>query len=223
MRSMEPVGSGPKYADTDTMSRAGAVVESVDDHDSNGRMHHMGRPRNKDMLFAVFLLNLAMLWFLSVSVIINAKDVKFFTFDWTRRLESTDGLRNMTQARENIALAYINNRKSDHFSLGEMMEEMYRNASCRPVRYDGGLSWMSHEVSPTCNCLRNLHVAYIKAVRPNNVGLDENDFKNPENVGNTTLIVTAMKEKCFDMVRPTQVRSLCWLAGWLSFFVACTL
>lgn len=55
-----------------------------------------------------------------------------------------------------------------------------------------------------CNCLRNLHVEYVKAVRPNGVPLDPPQLKAKEQ--NIADLRAAAYDKCFKSVRPTQVR-----------------
>ena len=47
------------------------------------------------------------------------------------------------------------------------MAQILERARCQPVMLDGSsgsgsLQWGPEEVSPMCNCLRNLHVQYIK-------------------------------------------------------------
>ncbi len=54
-----------------------------------------------------------------------------------------------------------------------------------------------------CNCLRNLHVEYVKAVRPNGVALTP-----PQLLAENQSIAdlrAAVRDKCFKSVRPTQV------------------
>lgn len=162
--------------------------------------------KNNDAHLVFFVLNAVLLWFLAITVLMNGADNKLFTFDWTRRLRSSDEAWNMTRARDDIMLAYKLNSNSSLFGLGTMMDEVLRNASCRPVYYDGGLSWSSREVSPTCGCLRNIHVEYIKAVRPNGTGLTVQNFKDNSTIEGVANITHAIHDRCFKFVRPTQVR-----------------
>lgn len=167
-----------------------------------------GAKRN-DTRLVYFLLNVALMWLLLASTIVNARDMRFFTFSWTRRLQSNDAWMNMSDAKEDITRMYHDNDDSSLVGLGRMMDTIFRNASCRPVLYDGGLDWMPHEVSPTCNCLRNIHVDYIKAVRPQGVGLSANQFRDPDTISKTKNTTNAMRARCFDSVRPTQVKTIC--------------
>ena len=61
------------------------------------------------------------------------------------------------------------------------------------------------QVSPTCNCVRNTHVEYVKAVTPNGIHLPESVMDNEQSKRNRLWISNRLKMECFQSLRHTQV------------------
>lgn len=150
--------------------------------------------------------NLILLATLAFSVIVNTQDAELFSFGWTYRLSSRD--LNMQHVQEQIAAKYLNNTNSSKVALGMMTDEILDMAHCKNAIYSSGLSWLAQDTSPTCNCLRNMHVEYIKAITPNGVGLNVTQMKNNDTNVKTQAVVRAINMKCFKAVRMTQVEHM---------------
>jgi hypothetical protein len=150
--------------------------------------------------------NLILLATLAFSVIVNTQDAELFSFGWTYRLSSRN--LNMQHVQEQIAAKYLNNTDSSKIALGMMTDEILDLAHCKDAIYSTGLSWQASDASPTCNCLRNLHVEYIKAITPNGVGLNVTQMKNNDTNNKTQAVVRAINMKCFKAVRMTQIEDM---------------
>jgi hypothetical protein len=160
---------------------------------------------NKDMLVVALIFNIALLNTFSFSLISSAADASLFSYGWTFRLGSKDPSANMQEARASITKMYSENRLSSKAALGDMLDNIYKVAQCRSAAYDGGLQWSPGEVSPTCNCLRNMHVEYIKSVTPMGVNLTSAEMANNDTAVKTSAVITAIQKKCFNAIRHTQV------------------
>jgi hypothetical protein len=169
-------------------------------------MHESTRlASNKDMLLAALIFNIALLNTFSLSVVTNTKDAAMFSYGWTFRLGSKDKGSDMVSAMDTISNMYTGNRNSERPALGTMLDRIFEVAKCNPLSYDGGLQWRPEEISPTCNCLRNMHVEYVKSVNPAGLGLNITEMANTDTVTKTKVVVAAIKKKCFSAIRHTQV------------------
>lgn len=118
---------------------------------------------------------------------------------------SKDERHDMSRTVAEIVSMYKDNRNSTPEYLGSMLDDVFFKAGCMPVDYDGGLRWDPGDVSPSCTCLRNLHVEYFKAVRPNNMGLLPTEMGSDESKNKLLNFTLAVENKCFRLVRHTQV------------------
>jgi hypothetical protein len=167
----------------------------------------MTETKNRDMLAAALIFNLALVNLLAISVAANLEDASLFTYGWTQRLDSRHPSSDMADAREAISKMYIDNKISSRQELGSMLLKIFEAANCKPVVYDASLVWSAADVSPTCNCLNNMHLEYIKSVNPNGVNLTAIEMANNDTKMKTEIVVQAIKKKCFDAIRHTQVAS----------------
>lgn len=163
-------------------------------------------PVNRDMLLVALLFNLALLNTFSLSTVTNVGDAALFSYGWTFRLDSKHASADMSSAKGTILKMYEDNRISGRAELGTMLDTMFDLAKCKPAAYDGGLQWSAEEVSPTCNCIRNIHVEYVKSVNPNGVGLTPVEMGNDDTKAKTKAVMAAIDKKCFSAIRHTQVR-----------------
>jgi hypothetical protein len=161
--------------------------------------------KNKDMLAAAVIFNVALINVLAISVAVNLQDTKLFTYGLTYRLNSRDPLQDMASARDTISNMYLDNKFSDKVKLGLMLDNIHKVAQCNTVEFDGGLRWNAGDVSPTCNCLTNMHIEYIKSVNPLGIGLNEAEMLNADTKNKTEAVVKAVQKKCFNAIRHTQV------------------
>lgn len=157
--------------------------------------------------FISLVINLLLLFTLSVTVLTNLEDAGMFSFGWTYRLNTNDASVDMNAAREAIRTAYAANTDSSLDHLGSMLDDFYDLARCKPALYDGGLEWSAGEISPTCNCVRNMHVEYVKSVRPAGEGLNRTAMNSTDTRDKVQKVTRALDLKCFTAVRHTQVRT----------------
>jgi hypothetical protein len=119
----------------------------------------------------------------------------------------------MTGFAADLDAMYANTTDLSQQRMGKVMDFILASARCQPVMLGAedssssstSLRWTAEEVSPMCNCLRNYHVEYIKAVRPNGVPLTPQQLDTVEMRVNITAIRVAVQDKCFKSVRATQV------------------
>lgn len=157
----------------------------------------------KDRLAVLVLLNLTLGIIATVIAYQYIDEAKLFTFEWTERLHPADDRLNMTGFAKELDMMYNTSRNFSVENLGTIMGFILKRARCQPVMLDASLRWGQEGVSPLCNCLRNYHVAYVKAVKPH--GPYVTPEKLQEMSHNITLIRDAVQGKCFNSLRPTQV------------------
>lgn len=160
---------------------------------------------NKDYLFFAFILNLALVWTLGFSMATSGDGATMFSFAWTYRMDSRDSRANMSHASEQIQDMYLKNVDSNISHVSSMLEKAYGLAGCRQAVYEGNMEWRQWEISPTCNCIRNLHVGYMNAVWPNRTKLDPVAMDNEDSKQKKEALRKAIDTKCFKLVRHTQV------------------
>lgn len=165
----------------------------------------MTHKNNRDMLVAALIFNIALLNLFTITVVTNTEDASLFSFGWTFRLTSKDPYADMSAAKGVITDMYVNNRISNPQMLGAMLDDIFAIAKCKPAVYDGGLEWNAEEASPTCNCLRNMHVEYIKSVNPNGKNLTTPEMGNDDTKVKTAAVVKVIERKCFEAIRHSQV------------------
>jgi len=174
-------------------------------YDSNGQVTpEFAKKNRRDDLAAYLLLNMCLLVALCISALVGLDDSKMFSFGWTYRLGIKDSRANMYAAGVEISNMYCINRNSSPERLAQMLGEAYHKASCKQSMYEGGIEWSEREASPTCNCLRNMHVQYAKAVNPDGVRLKPTEF-------NTTRVEAATNStyfNCFVALRNTQLEGM---------------
>jgi len=164
---------------------------------------------NRDFLLVAFVLNMAMVWTVGITLAVDREDVPMLSFGWTFRLPSNDERFNMSRASENIVNMYKENTiGTAHTNIGaqalaNMLDSSLSHAGCKHAIADGSLTWRQSEISPTCNCLRNTHIAYVTAVNPVVLGL--NQSKDATERDKIDTIVASIPKKCFMWVRHTQV------------------
>jgi hypothetical protein len=158
----------------------------------------------KDSVVAYLLLNIALTLAISIAVISDTENAKMFSYSWTWRVGRDKDYGSMAGAGLAVHEDYRNNNDTSPGAMGTLLDRSYSAARCMPVAYDGAIQWSERQVSPTCNCIRNLHVDYARIVNPSNLqnvtGLDVNE---------TLLMIKAsVFEKCFKRVRHTQVKRI---------------
>ena len=158
---------------------------------------------NRDFLLVAFVLNMAMVWTVGITLAVDRQDVPMLSFAWTFRLPSTDERFNMSDASEKISKMYHENTQTSAQALSNILDSSLSHAGCKHAIADGGLTWRQSEISPTCNCLRNTHIAYVTAVNPVVLGL--NQSKDATERDKIDTIVASIPKKCFMWVRHTQV------------------
>ena len=166
-----------------------------------------------DRQFVLFMLNLSVALVLLVSVLVSQPETTLFTFEWTERLYADDDSLKLNEVALKIDRLYDNNTNFTSSNMGIMMDTILRGARCDPVALGSAASsssvsgpslhWGSHEVSPMCNCLRNVHVEYVKTVSPGGVPVPAANLTALQ--PNITSYRNDIKDKCFKKVRPTQV------------------
>lgn len=167
--------------------------------------------QHRDVLVVMLALNFSLMYTLATSLYLNSGDGKEFKFFWTYRLPVNDQRANMTAAKDQIMNAYLSNRDTSLPRLAAMLEDAYDAARCHPTEYVSGtgFSWGREQVSPTCLCLRNMHVEYVKGCRVpdgrGNIGLTPEQMGTPETIKNVTAVANAVRDRCFQHVRPTQI------------------
>ena len=124
-----------------------------------------------------------------------------FSFGWSNRIIETPG-------RDAVATMYKDNKNTSNAKLEQILKDSLDLALCRPVTYNGGLQWQPEEVSPTCNCLRNMHVEYVKSVTPGGVQLPEEVMNTAQSKLNSLWISNRLKTECFQNLRHTQVLTM---------------
>ena len=144
-----------------------------------------------------------MVWTVGITLAVDREDVPMLSFGWTFRLPSNDERFNMSRASENIVNMYKENTNISAQVLANMLDQSLSHAGCKHAIADGGLTWRQSEISPTCNCLRNTHIAYVTAVNPVVLGL--NQSKNATEREKIDAIIASIPKKCFNWVRHTQV------------------
>lgn len=159
----------------------------------------------KDGLMFQFIMNVALLFLAIISVTVNRSECKLFTYRWTARLTGLEDYSNMTAAAETIQEMYAENQDSSSDHLGMMMDQIFSLSRCEPAIFGGELQWDQAGASPTCNCLRNIHLEYVKAVRPNGIGMLPEHFNETDNRVRVDQSVAKIKERCFTSLRNTQV------------------
>lgn len=160
---------------------------------------------NKDYLFFAFILNMALVWTLGFSVATSGDDITLFSFAWTYRMDALDSRVSMSYASEQIQSMYLTNVNAEIPHVSSMLERAYDLAGCSEAVYEGDMEWRQWEISPTCNCIRNLHVGYMTAVWPNQTKLNENEMKNKDTMEKKEALKKAIDQKCFKLIRHTQV------------------
>ncbi len=159
--------------------------------------------RNKNFLLVYFVLNLALVWTVGITLGLARDVIPMLSFPWTFRIPSSDAKFNMTNASEVITTMYKANRDTSAQNLEKMLQTSLSMAGCKHAIQDGQLQWRQSEISPTCNCLRNHHVAYVAATHP--ALLDLQTKLSEEEEMKLQAIRDATHKKCFEWVRHTQV------------------
>ncbi len=129
--------------------------------------------------------------------------LKFMTMKWTTRSSKVRG-ESLDTMFKGIETLYKTNKDTTPEGLTSVAEQAFKTAGCLVTTFDGQISWKASEVSPTCHCLRNWHLAYIKAVTPQGKRLLTQEMTDSSD--ELTTMVQKMKRRCFDAIRGTQVR-----------------
>lgn len=87
----------------------------------------------------------------------HLNEARLFSFGWTHRMK-------LGNSAQNITTTYYENLDTSHAHLEDMLHKTMETAYCKPVDYGGHLTWKADDVSGLCQCLRNAHYEYTKAV-----------------------------------------------------------
>ena len=83
------------------------------------------KPIKRDGLLILFLINLAMLLTLILSIAVDQQAMRLFTYKWTGRLTGMEEGFNMTASAERIKNAFLDNTNSSPQKLGELLDDAY--------------------------------------------------------------------------------------------------
>lgn len=115
--------------------------------------------------------------------------------------------------RDSISAMYRDNNDTSVERLDWMLKYSLDAAMCKDVVFNGELQWRRSDVSPTCNCLRNVHREYIDSVVPRGIHLNVSTMTTKDSVLNKLWISNRVRIECFQNIRHTQVngRRVCWM------------
>lgn len=154
-------------------------------------------------LMSLMVFSIFMLWTFALTVFVNIHDAHYFSYAWTQRdlLEP---------AKYSVAKMYADNRNTSAVHLGYMLDTSFEAAGCKSVIYgsDDLFHWEEEDASPTCNCLRNVHAEYVKAVTPNGYPLTVQVMSSPSGVTNSSWVASKIRSECFQNVRHSQVEQM---------------
>lgn len=153
---------------------------------------------HRRMVTGTMILSILLLYALAITVYSNLSLAKMFSFGWSNRVVGNPG-------RDAVAALYRDNTDTNSTKLDAMLRSAMQAANCRPVLFSGGIQWEESQVSPTCNCIRNTHVEYVKAVTPYGVSLPESVMDSEQSRRNRLWISNRLKIECFQNLRHTQV------------------
>lgn len=195
----QPVGGDESSVESvraPLLHSSSAVVSS-----SKNELRHSIWRMHRRMVAGNLVLSTLLLFAVSIIVYSNLKDASLFSFGWSNRII------NINEPREFIASLYRENTDTSDARMDEMLRLSLEAAMCRQVAHNGGavLQWKQDEVSPTCNCLRNTHVEYVKSVQPYGVHLDVATMNRSDSVLNKLWISNRIRVECFQNIRHTQV------------------
>jgi hypothetical protein len=101
---------------------------------------------------------------------------------------------------EAIKNLFAKNADTSQAGLDLLLRGVNKAAYCYPVSY-GGISWGASDVSPMCNCLRNVHLLYTV----NFLDVDISDGSYESLLEKNTNMV---EQNCLSGIRPTQYEEL---------------
>lgn len=156
---------------------------------------------HRRMVAGTLALSVILLYSLAVTAFSNASNAKMFSFGWSNRVLGT-------VERDGVVNLYRDNRDTSKAKLDSMLKQAMSMAMCKPVLFGGSIQWEQQRVSPACNCIRNTHVEYVKAVNPGGVPIPMNAMNSDQNKLNTLWISNRLKTECFQNLRHTQARLL---------------
>lgn len=151
-----------------------------------------------------------------ITVMVHRDAASMGTYSWTNRkvVRNFDYIvANYTDwgIKEGSRPIHANNSMMELLLLQQMT---YRSGSCYPVTMGnaGGnsIEWEGPEVSPLCNCLRNMHMEFSQLVMEADGVTIRNatDMKSSAHKQNRTKFTTRLEQQCLAKARPTQVESL---------------
>lgn len=150
---------------------------------------------------------------LSFTIMTTGNGLKLLTLRWTWRLPGTDLYNSLEDSYKKVDDTYTANILTTKAGLAKVMTDNYNAAGCLASHFDGGIEWGPGSVSPTCHCLRNFHLEYMKAVTPNGRAMTEADMQTPDTKDRVKEMLTLIKAKCFSAIRHTQFEKLDDSAG----------
>lgn len=198
--NMNPNGVGSGNGGSDV--HKGGANDYAQQHHAK-KMVTIGSTRSS---FVMLAFSLVMTIALAITILDAGDARKLMTFKWTSRLTDTptyDQTR-FKSAFKRIEEVYTNNFLSTKAALANVITENYKAAGCLAAHFDGGIEWGPGSVSPTCHCLRNFHIEYIKAVTPNGVPLTEAEMRSADTKTKVETMLRIIKQRCFVAIRHTQ-------------------
>lgn len=153
----------------------------------------------------IMILNVTLAFVFCTIGLSDLASARLFTFEWTARMTPLNGSMGIEAARDQIYKMYNESTDYSVEHLSAMMETTLKLGHCKPVMLEGGLSWAPNEVSPTCNCLWNYHIEYIKEARPGGRPLPPPDQQREDVKERLYSASLAFRDKCFNSLRYTQV------------------
>ncbi len=160
----------------------------------------------KDGLLVYLLLNIALLLAISISVASSYEHARMFTYGWTWRVGRDTGYWNMLDQGKIISTDLQSNNETSVQGLGALLDRSFAAARCFPVSYGTAVQWSDRQVSPSCNCIRNVHVDYARLMDPSSAAIMQADGLD---VGSELQrIKDSLLERCFNRLRHTQVSGI---------------
>lgn len=151
---------------------------------------------------------------LALTILLGIGDgLKLMTLRWTWRLPGTDFYDTLDLSYAEVHKSYTENTLTTKEGLSSVMIANFKAAGCLASHFDGGIEWSPGSVSPTCHCLRNFHLEYIKAVTPRGVPLNPTEMQTQDTKDRVAEMLKLIKSKCFTAIRHTQFERIDKQAG----------
>lgn len=107
------------------------------------------------------------LWYAQASLVLVLCLVLMFCGSPIELFRFQHSSRGAVGSLKDIGNSYSTNKNSSEAALESLLNSAYERGMCYPVLYGGSLQWSGDDVSPLCNCIRNMHMEYSSFVMAN--------------------------------------------------------